>query len=59
MSNVVGEIVLKKEKENLKKRNQKNQLTVFLRDLEDALLCAKRDEHLFLVYVDEGLWRIW
>lgn len=55
MSDDVGEIVFKK-KEKLKKII-KNQLAVLLRDLEDALLCAKGDECLLLRYVDEGLWR--
>lgn len=47
MSDDVGEFVFKKKKrKNLKKF--KNQLAVLLRDLEDALLCAKGDEHFFL-----------
>lgn len=57
MSDDVGEIVLKRKEEKLKKRKLKNPLAVLLRDLEDALLCAKGDECLFLRYVDEGLWR--
>lgn len=47
VSDDVGEFVLKRKKEKIKKKF-KNQLAVLLRDLEDALLCAKGDEHFFL-----------
>lgn len=54
VSDDVGEIEKKKK---LKKKKLKKPLAVLLRCLEDALLCAKGDECLFLRYVDEGLWR--